>query len=137
MPEMAAAETGRIAAALYRRPNRRVLAAMLDELVDQKGILSEMEVDVAGQQVRRHESFVADHLTFGIQHLVGGLEPAVVAGDPAPVKLVSAVELAAGRKNAVLQRQELSVAEAVDFAVHFDINRNHAHHLVGAVGGAK
>src|SRR2546430_10251929 len=137
MPEMAAAETGRIVAALYRRPNRRVLAAMLDELVDQQGILSEMEVAVAGQQVRRNESFVADHLPFGIQHLVGGLEPAVVAGDPAPVKLVSAVELAAGRKNAVLQRQELSVAEAVDFTVHLDINRNHAHHLVGAVGGAQ
>src|SRR5438270_13241227 len=107
MPEMAAAETGRIVAALYRRPNRRVLAAMLDELVDQQGILSEMEVDVAGQQVRRHESFVADHLTFGIQHLVCGLEPGVVAGDPAPVKVVSVVRLASVRTNAVLASSDL------------------------------
>src|SRR6266702_1986853 len=103
MPEMAPAETARvIVAALPGRPNRRVLAAVLNELVDQQRILPEVQMDVAGQQVRRDESFVADHLALGVQHLVGGLEPAVVAGDPAPVKLVSAVELAAGRENAVL-----------------------------------
>ena len=135
---MAPAETARLMVArLEGCPDGRVFAAVLDELVDQHGILSEVEMDVAGQEVGRNKALVPDHIAFGIQHLVGGLEPAVVARDPAPVKLVSSIKLAAGRENAVLQGQDLPIAEAVDFAIHLDINRDHACHLVGGAGGAQ
>ncbi len=73
-----------------------VLAAVLDELVDQQRVLPEVQVHVTRQQVRRHETFVADHVTLGILHLVGGFQVAVVSGDAAPVELVSPEELAAG-----------------------------------------
>src|SRR5207237_2438555 len=89
---IAACRNGRVILAdLQGCLNRRVLAAMLDELVDEDRVLPEMEMDVTRQKVGRHESLVADHITLSVQHLVSGLEPTVVAGDPAPVKLVSAV----------------------------------------------
>src|ERR1700688_4797216 len=75
--------------------HRRVLAAVLHELVDQQRILPEVQVDIAGEQVWRYKALVADDVALGILHLIGGLEAAVVPGDAAPVKLVPAVELAA------------------------------------------
>src|SRR6202158_2264193 len=71
-----------------------VLAAVLYELVDQEGILPEVKVNVAGQQVGRHETLVADEVPLGVLHLVGRFEAAIVPGDATPVELVPAVELA-------------------------------------------
>src|ERR1700693_878855 len=92
MPETARTKTGSGAAT-----DSGVLAAVLDELVDQQRVLPEVQVDVAGEQVGRHETFVADHVALGVLHLVGGLQVAVVGGDAAPVELMSAVEMAPGR----------------------------------------
>src|ERR1700694_1801182 len=91
MPETALTKTRSGGAA-----DSGVLAAVLDELVDQQRILSEMQVHVAGEQVGRHEPFVADHVALGVLHLVGGLQVAVVAGDAAPMELGPAVELPPG-----------------------------------------
>src|ERR1700737_63102 len=112
MPETARTKTGSGGAA-----DSGVLAAVLDELVDQQWVLPEVQVHVAGEQVGRHEPFVADHVALGVLHLVGGLQVAVVGGDAAPVELVSTVELAAGRQDVVLEREELPVAEATNLTV--------------------
>ena len=72
----------------------RVLAAVLDELVDQERILPEVKMDVTGQQVGRHETLVADDVALGVLHLVGRFEAAIVPGDATSVELVPAVEVA-------------------------------------------
>src|ERR1700732_389090 len=125
MPETARTKTRSGSAA-----DSGVLAAVLDELVDQQWILSEMQVHVAGQQVGRHEPFVADHVAVGVLHLVGGLQVAVVPGDAAPVELMPAVERAAGGQDVVREGEELPVPEAMDLTVHLDVDRDHPRHLM-------
>src|ERR1700737_2791734 len=68
-----------------------VLAAVLDELVDQERILAEVKMDVTGEQVGRHETLVADDVALRVLHLVGRFEATVVSGDATPVKLVPTV----------------------------------------------
>src|SRR4029077_17326881 len=126
MPETAVTKTSSGSAA-----DSGVLAAVLDELVDEQRVLPEVQVHVAGEQVGRHETFVADHVALGILHLVGRLQVTVVGGDTAPVELVSAGELAAGRQDVVLEREELPVPEATDLTVHLDVDRDHSSHLIG------
>src|SRR5438105_7387988 len=104
---------------------------MLDELVDQQRVLSEMEMDVARQQIGTDEALVADRIPLGILHLIGGLEPAVLPDDAAPVEFVTTVELPLGGQDALLEREQLAVAEAMDLSVHLDVDGNHAGHLVG------
>src|SRR6266705_135563 len=103
---------------------------MLDELVDQHWVLPEVQMDVAGQQVRRHETCVADHVALGVLHLVSGLQVAVVSGDAAPMELVPTVELTPRREDAVFEREELAVPEAMDLTIHLDIDGDHAGHTL-------
>src|SRR5712691_11688779 len=86
---------------------------------------------VAGEYVRRHETFVTDDIALRILHLVSGLQPAVLAGDPAPMELVPTIELATGRQDALLEGKDLAVPEAMDLTVHLDVDRDHPRHLVG------
>src|ERR1700686_5114588 len=125
MPETARTKTRSGGAA-----DSGVLAAVLDELVDQQRILPEVQVNVASQQVGCHETLVADHVALGVLHLVSGLEVAVVAGDAAPVELVPSIELAARCQDVVLEGEELPVTEGMDLAVHLDVDRDHPRHLV-------
>src|SRR5207247_5247681 len=106
--------------------NRRVLAAMLDKLIDQHRVLPEVQMDVARQQVRRHETLVTDHVALGVLHLVGRLQVAVVSGDAAPMELVPTVELTARREDAVFEREELAVPEAMDLTIHLAIDGDDA-----------
>src|SRR5256885_9090195 len=111
---------------------------MLDELVDEQRVLSEMQMDVAGEQVGRDETLVTDHVALRVLHLVGGLQASIVSGDTAPVELVPPVELAARREDIVLEGEELAVPEAVDLTVHLHIDGDHARHALRRTGaGAK
>src|SRR5207237_1605261 len=57
---------------------------------------------------------------------------------PLPIKLMAAVELALGRQDAVLQREDLAVSEAVDLSVHLDVDRDDVGHgMRGAILGAQ
>src|ERR1700730_15928908 len=123
MPETARTKTRSGGAA-----DSGVLAAVLDELVDQQGILPEVQMHVAGEQVGCHKTLVADHVALGILHLVGGLPVTVVAGDAAPVELVPAVELPAPRQDVVLEGEELPVPEATDLTVHLNVDGDHPRH---------
>ena len=44
---------------------------------------------------------------------------------------MAAVELALGRQDAVLQREDLAVSEAVDLSVHLDVDRDDVGHGMG------
>src|SRR6202035_1611569 len=121
MPETARTKTGSGAAA-----DSSVLAAMLDELIDQQRVLPEMQVHIAGQQVGRNETLVANHVTLGGVQLVRRFQITIVSGDAAPVELVPAVELAARREDVVLEGEELPVPEAPDLTVHLHVDRNYS-----------
>src|SRR5438067_1334800 len=134
MPESRVCETASIRGALACGSYCRVLPAVLHKLVDQQRVLTKMQMDVAGQEIRPHETLVTDHFAIRIEHLVGRFEVTVVAGDPAPMELMPAVELAAWRQDAVLERQQLTVAEAVNLSIHGDVHRNYPCHLVSRAG---
>src|SRR2546423_3371338 len=134
MPESRVCETASIRSALACGSYRRVLTAVLDKLVDQQRVLTKMQMDVAGQEIRPHETLVTDHFAIRIEHLVGRFEVTVVAGDSAPVELMPAVEIGAWRQDAVLERQQLTVPEAVNLSIHRDIHGNDPCHLVSRPG---